>query len=299
MIENDVIKIGTRASQLAVWQAEHVKALIENKFPNKEVQLIKIVTKGDKILDKPLMEIGGKGLFLKELETALVNGEADIAVHSMKDVPFELPEGLEISCILERADPFDAFVSNKFKSFHAMPKGSVVGTSSLRRAVQIKRQFPDFKIKDLRGNVGTRLGKLDAEEFDAIVLACAGLKRLGLEKRISKQLTDFIPAVSQGAIGIECRQDDEKMKSVLQEIHHKETSLCVEAERYFMKLVEGSCHIPLGCYVIKLEGLNYSVKCFYSQPDGSQYLEDHFESEYKEIFPKLESFVERCRAKNS
>lgn len=213
----DIVRIATRQSPLALWQAEFVKAQLEHFHPNIKVELVTMVTKGDKILDTPLAKVGGKGLFVKELETAMLEGRADIAVHSMKDVPVEFPEGLGLEVICEREDPRDAFVSNKYKNLDELPQGSVIGTSSLRRQCQIRAARPDLIIRDLRGNVGTRLGKLDAGEYDAIILAAAGLIRLEMPERIASLIEpeQCLPAVGQGAVGIECRLDDERIKELL------------------------------------------------------------------------------------
>ena len=242
------IKIGTRASRLALWQAEFVAAKLKKFFPTLEIELIKIKTTGDKILDAPLAKIGGKGLFTKELELQMAAGAIDLAVHSLKDVPTELPEGFKIAAITKRAQPFDAFVSNKFSSFDALPKNSVVGTSSLRRAAQILSLRPDLLIKNLRGNVETRLKKLDAGEFDAIILAAAGLERLGYSSRIKEILTQIIPAAGQGALAVETRAEDDEIFSLVQVLNDDETCEAVKVEREFLTEVGGSCQIPVGVF---------------------------------------------------
>ena len=266
----DIVRIATRKSPLALWQAEFVKAQLEHFHPNIKVELVTMVTKGDKILDTPLAKVGGKGLFVKELETAMLEGRADIAVHSMKDVPVEFPEGLGLEVICEREDPRDAFVSNNFKSIDELPEGSVVGTSSLRRQCQIRAARPDLIIRDLRGNVGTRLGKLDAGEYDAIILAAAGLIRLEMNERIASFIEpeQSLPAVGQGAVGIECREDDERIKALLAPLEHLETRQRVLAERALNKRLEGGCQVPIGSYCV-IEGNDFWLRALVGNPDGS------------------------------
>lgn len=244
------LKIATRQSPLALWQAEHIRSRLNALYPNLTVELVKFVTQGDKILDTPLAKIGGKGLFVKELEAALLDGRADLAVHSMKDVPMHLPEGLTLAVTCEREDPFDAFVSNHYQSFDELPQGAKVGTSSLRRKCQILQIRPDLEIIDLRGNVGTRLSKLDDGLYDAIILASAGLKRLGLADRIRDCLSPVLslPAVGQGALGLECRADDVELLKIIQPLQHEETSICVRAERAFNAYLEGGCQVPIAGY---------------------------------------------------
>ncbi len=250
------LKIATRQSPLALWQAEHIRARLMALYPELTVELLTFVTQGDKILDTPLAKIGGKGLFVKELETALLDGRADLAVHSMKDVPMALPEGLVLGGICEREDPLDAFVSNHFEHFDALPQGARVGTSSLRRKCQILKQRPDLNIIDLRGNVGTRLAKLDAGDYDAIILASAGLKRLGLAERIRHTLTPEIslPAVGQGALGLECRANDQTVLDLIAPLLHTETEVCVRAERAMNAYLEGGCQVPIAGYATLLNG---------------------------------------------
>lgn len=250
------LKIATRQSPLALWQAEHIRARLQELHPDLTVELVKFVTQGDKILDTPLAKIGGKGLFVKELEAALLDGRADLAVHSMKDVPMALPEGLTLAVICEREDPFDAFVSNQFEKFADLPQGAKVGTSSLRRKSQILKQRPDLQIIDLRGNVGTRLAKLDEGQYDAIILASAGLKRLGLSERIRHCLTPDIslPAVGQGALGLECRAADQDVLALIQPLLHQETDICVRAERAFNAYLEGGCQVPIAGYATLQNG---------------------------------------------
>ena len=254
-----ILKIATRQSPLALWQAEHIRARLEAMHADLKVELVTFVTQGDKILDTPLAKIGGKGLFVKELEEALLDGRADLAVHSMKDVPMALPEGLTLAVICEREDPLDAFVSNTYNSFAELPHGAKVGTSSLRRKCQILKQRPDLEIIDLRGNVGTRLSKLDAGLYDAIILASAGLKRLGLADRIrhSLQLEISLPAVGQGALGLECRAADQAVLDLILPLLHDETDICVRAERAFNAYLEGGCQVPIAGYASLSQGQLY------------------------------------------
>ena len=263
------IRIATRKSALALWQAEYVKACLEQAHPGLLVSLVPMVSRGDKLLDAPLAKIGGKGLFVKELETALLDNEADIAVHSMKDVPMDFPEGLGLFCICEREDPRDAFVSNTFASLDELPAGSVVGTSSLRRQAQLLALRPDLKIHFLRGNVNTRLAKLDAGEYDAIILAAAGLIRLGFGARIRASISveASLPAGGQGAVGIECRSADAEIHALLAPLHHRETALRVTAERALNKHLNGGCQVPIACYAL-LEDEQLWLRGLVGQPDG-------------------------------
>lgn len=246
----NTLKIATRQSPLALWQAEHIRQRLETLYPDLQVELVKFVTQGDKILDTPLAKIGGKGLFVKELEAALLDGRADLAVHSMKDVPMHLPEGLGLAVICQREDPLDAFVSNTYAHFNDLPQGAKVGTSSLRRKCQILKARPDLEIIDLRGNVGTRLGKLDEGLYDAIILASAGLKRLGLAERIRHTLAAelSLPAVGQGALGLECRSNDQRVLDLIAPLSDTETDVCVRAERAFNTYLEGGCQVPIAGY---------------------------------------------------
>ena len=264
------VRIATRQSPLALWQAEYVKSRLLQLHPDISVELVKMVTKGDKILDTPLAKVGGKGLFVKELETGMLTGAADIAVHSMKDVPVEFPEGLMLAVICEREDPRDAFVSNAIESLADLPQGAVVGTSSLRRQCQLHAWRPDLQIRDLRGNVNTRLGKLDGGDFDAIILAAAGLIRLGFQERIKHSIdTDVsLPAIGQGAVGIECRVDDERILSLIEPLNHSETSICVKAERAMNRRLEGGCQVPIAGYA-QLENWNLSMRGLVGRPDGT------------------------------
>ncbi|WP_314142007.1 hydroxymethylbilane synthase [Buttiauxella noackiae] len=269
MLDN-VLRIATRQSPLALWQAHYVKQRLEACHPQLTVELVPMVTRGDIILDTPLAKVGGKGLFVKELELALLEGRADIAVHSMKDVPVEFPEGLGLVTICERDDPRDAFVSNNFSSLDSLPAGSVVGTSSLRRQCQIAERRPDLVIRSLRGNVGTRLGKLDNGDYDAIILAVAGLNRLGLQSRIRYALPAEVslPAVGQGAVGIECRLDDEHTQALLASLNHEETAIRVCAERAMNMRLEGGCQVPIGSYAELKDGELW-LRALVGAPDGS------------------------------
>ncbi|MEQ5836636.1 hydroxymethylbilane synthase [Marinobacter sp. R17] len=246
------LRIATRNSALALWQAEFIKAELERLHPHVKVELLGIKTQGDKILDVPLAKIGGKALFVKELEEAMLDGRADLAVHSMKDVPMEFPEGLGLVAICERGDPTDAFVSNHFENVDALPQGAIVGTSSMRREAQLRAYRPDLEIRTLRGNVNTRLAKLDAGDYDAIVLASSGLKRLGFDERIRYCIPDTIslPAVGQGALGIECRLDDQELVDLLRPLNHIDSADRVHAERALNKRLEGGCQVPIAAYAL-------------------------------------------------
>jgi len=256
-----IIRIATRQSPLALWQAEHVAELLEQAYPN--------VTRGDKILDAALAKVGGKGLFVKELEQGMLEGEADIAVHSMKDVPIEFPEGLHLAAILTREDPTDAFVSNQYKSFSELPTRARIGTSSLRRECQLKQHLPEAEVLPLRGNVNTRLAKLDAGEYDAIILASAGLKRLGMGDRITQTLDTSVslPAVGQGAIGIECRVDDVEINQMLAALHDQVTGVCVKAERAMNTRLNGGCQVPIAGFAI-LQETQVFMRGLVGSPDG-------------------------------
>jgi hydroxymethylbilane synthase len=250
------LRIATRRSALALWQTEHVAARLRSAHPGLEVELVPLSTRGDEILDRSLATVGGKGLFLKELEEAMLRGDADCAVHSLKDVPMELDGPFQLPAILERADPFDAFVSNHHATLAALPAGARVGTSSLRRQAQLRAHRPDLRLTDLRGNVNTRLAKLDAGEYDAIILACAGLQRLGFDARIRARLAapDWLPAAAQGAIAIECRDDDAAVSDLLRGLDHAATRTCVEAERAMNRRLHGSCQVPIAAYAVETEG---------------------------------------------
>ncbi|QBC43681.1 hydroxymethylbilane synthase [Iodobacter fluviatilis] len=262
--------IATRESPLALWQANHIKAKLEALYPELTVELLGMTTQGDRILDVTLNKIGGKGLFVKELETAIEEGRADLAVHSMKDVPMLLPAGFALAAIGEREDPRDAFVSNQYQSLDQLPAGAIVGTSSLRRESQLRARFPHLLIKPLRGNVGTRLGKLDAGEYDAIILAASGLIRLGLGNRIKSAISpaDSLPSPGQGALGIEIREDREDLKTLLAPLNHAITAACVTAERALSRRLGGSCQIPLGAFAEEDDGF-LRLRAFIANPDGS------------------------------
>ena len=269
------VRIATRKSQLALWQAEHVAALLRAAHPGIAVELLPMSTKGDQILDRSLAAIGGKGLFIKELEVAMQAGEADIAVHSMKDVPAELPPGFVIGAVLERADPHDALLATRYGSFSQLPQGARIGTSSLRRQAQLLAARPDLRIEGLRGNVNTRLKRLDDGELDAIVLACAGLVRLGWESRITARLDTAVslPAVGQGVIGIECRTDDDATLALLGALEHQATRTAIEAERAFSGHLGGSCQSPIAAYATQADGV-LTLTGLVAEPDGSRLLRE-------------------------
>jgi len=272
------IRIATRKSPLAMWQAEHVAAELKRIHPGLQVELLGMTTQGDKILDTPLAKIGGKGLFIKELEQGLLSGEADIAVHSMKDVPVELPDGLHLAVIMQREDPRDAFVSNLYKDLDGLPEGACVGTSSLRRQSQLAERRPDLRITSLRGNVNTRLRKLDEGEYDAIILASAGLKRLGFQERITAFIApeQSLPAIGQGAVGIECRADDAQINALIAPLHHGETASCVLAERAMNQRLNGGCQVPIAGYAM-LESGNLWLRGLVGEPDGSRIIRGEVE----------------------
>jgi len=269
------VRIATRRSPLALWQAEHVAARLRAAHPGLTVELVPMVTRGDRILDSPLARIGGKGLFVKELERALLEGRADIAVHSMKDVPVALPPGLVIGAILEREDPRDALVARApGLDLDTLPKGARVGTSSLRRQCQLRARRPDLEVLDLRGNVGTRLARLDEGRYDAIVLAAAGLRRLGEARRITRPLApeELLPAIAQGAIGVECRADDAPLRALLAPLEDGPTRICVEAERAFNARLGGGCQVPLAAHAV-LERDVILVRGLVGRPDGTELVE--------------------------
>jgi hydroxymethylbilane synthase len=274
------LRIGTRKSPLALWQAEHVRARLTALHPGLAVELVTMTTEGDKILDTPLAKIGGKGLFIKELEQALLDGRADIAVHSLKDVTVTLPDGLHIPVIGEREDPRDAFVSNRHDTLAALPAGSRVGTSSLRRQCQLRALFPQIEVVTLRGNVNSRLTKLDRGEFDAILLAAAGLKRLGFESRIRAILPPelLLPAVGQGAIAIECRRDDVEVNQLIAPLHHAPTAVRVAAERALNAGLEGGCQVPIAAYA-ELEDHTLHLRALVGEPDGSRLIRGDVQGE--------------------
>jgi len=265
--------IASRESALAMWQARFIQSRLQNLYPDTEVEILGMTTIGDQILDTPLAKVGGKGLFVKELETALADGRADLAVHSMKDVPMNLPEGFMLAATGEREDPRDAFVSNTYASLEDLPAGSVVGTSSLRRQSQLQARFPNLKIESLRGNLQTRLRKLDEGQYAAIILAAAGLIRLGLSDRIRNVISPehSIPAVGQGALGIEISSARLDMLEILAPLNHTDTQLCVEAERGMSRALAGSCTVPLGAYAICQNG-DIHITGFVASVDGKHML---------------------------
>ncbi|WP_323750351.1 hydroxymethylbilane synthase [Marinobacter sp.] len=269
-----ILRIATRSSALALWQAEFIKSELERLHSHITVELIKIKTQGDKILDVPLAKIGGKGLFVKELEEAMLDGRADLAVHSMKDVPMDFPEGLGLVAICEREDPTDAFISNHYANIDELPSGAVVGTASLRREAQIRANRPDLEIKVLRGNVNTRLAKLDAGDYDAIILASSGLKRLGFSDRIRYCLPDTfcLPAVGQGALGIECRLSDNDLKELLDPLNHADSADRVKAERAMNRRLEGGCQVPIAAYALLEDDDTLWLRGLVGSVDGTQIL---------------------------
>lgn len=277
-MNKDLLRIATRESPLAMWQAEYVSQALMALHPHLIVELLPMTTRGDQILDAPLAKIGGKGLFMKELEVAILEGRADIAVHSMKDVPMEFPQGLQLAVICEREDYRDAFVSNDYASIDELPQGAIVGSSSLRRQCQLKALRPDLDITNLRGNVNTRLRKLDAGDYHAIILAAAGLIRLNMKDRVTGYLAPEVslPAGGQGAVGIECRENDQATLALLQKLEHRNTSVCVNAERAMNSRLNGGCQVPIAC-LAELEGdgaeESIHIRGLVGEPDGSRLLQ--------------------------
>jgi len=269
------IRIATRKSPLALWQAEEVARQLRQHHPEIQIELVKISTKGDKFLDAPLAKVGGKGLFVKELEQGMLSGEADIAVHSMKDVPMEFPPGLHLPVIMEREDPRDAFVSNDYASLDDLPADARIGTSSLRRQLQVRAAMPKASLLDLRGNVNSRLQKLDNGDFDAIILASAGLLRLGFDARIRSHIApeQSLPAIGQGAVGIECRQDDEHIMQLLAPLDHPDTHTRLKAERALNHRLNGGCQVPIAGFAL-LEGDDIYLRGLVGRPDGSEVVRD-------------------------
>ena len=274
------IRIGTRASALALWQAEWVKSELEKKYPGMTVSLTKIKTTGDKILDVPLAQVGGKGLFVKEIEEAMLAHEIDIAVHSMKDVPTMFPDGLHLSCITKREDARDALLTRNNMKFKDLPQGATIGTSSLRRQAQLMNVRPDFKIAQLRGNVDTRLRKLKEGQFDAIILAAAGVRRLGLAENVSEYIDPSIslPAIGQGALGIECRVDDRELNDLIAFFNHQDTRTCVTGERALLRRLEGGCQVPIACYGQMVNGKLHLIGLVGSV-DGKRIIKETIEGE--------------------
>lgn len=305
MEKRNKIIIATRGSKLALWQAEWIKSQIKKIHPDMDVELNKIKTTGDKILDVPLAQVGGKGLFVKEIEEAMLRGEADLAVHSMKDVPTDLPEGLHLSAICKREDPRDAFITavssqgsgpslKKINSIAELPEGARIGTSSLRRMCQLLNKRPDIKITQLRGNVDTRLRKLDEGEFDAIILATAGVKRLGYETRITEKIPTEIslPAIGQGAVGIECRTDDEFINDLLSKLNHEETWICVSAERAFLKKLEGGCQVPIASHAQLKDG-QLIIEGLVGSLDGKTLIKSSIQGKPEEAGPLGTALAEK------
>jgi hydroxymethylbilane synthase len=279
-----IIKIATRKSELALWQANHVAGLLRDEHPGLEVELLPMVTRGDIILDQPLAKIGGKGLFLKELERSLLRKDADIAVHSMKDVPVEEVPGLVVDIVLERANPFDALLSHSGRSLAQLPAGSLIGTSSLRRQCQLKSMHPDLKVADLRGNVNTRIRKLQESEYDAIILACAGLERLGLDELVTEILgpPHWLPAATQGTIGVQCRKGDDAVSSLIQPLLHPETALRTQAERSVATLLQGSCQVPLAVFA-EINDEQLQIRSLVGTPDGQTVLRSKISGEAQNV----------------
>ncbi|GAB7218898.1 hydroxymethylbilane synthase [Vibrio comitans] len=297
-MSKQTLRIATRKSPLALWQAHYVKSRLEEIHPDLEVELVTMVTKGDIILDTPLAKVGGKGLFVKELEVAMLEKRADIAVHSMKDVPVDFPEGLGLAVICEREDPRDAFVSNTYQSIDELPQGAVVGTCSLRRQCQISAARPDLVIKELRGNVGTRLGKLDDGQYDAIILAAAGLKRLEMEERIQSYIEpeSSLPAVGQGAVGIECRLDDERVLELIKPLNHTDTSDRVSAERAMNLALEGGCQVPIGSYCVITPDDQLYLRGLVGKPDGTEIIRAEIRGERSQAVAMGEELAQELLA---
>ncbi len=281
--ERNELRIATRSSPLALWQAEHVAERLGSLHPDLQISLVTMKTRGDKLLDAPLAKVGGKGLFVKELEAGMLEGRADIAVHSMKDVPVSFPPGLELALVMEREDPRDAFVSNKYSSLEEMPAGALLGTSSLRRQTQLRQRYPELKVDWLRGNVNTRLGKLDSGEFDAIILAAAGLKRLGFEDRIRQAIHPdlCLPAIGQGVLGIEMRSDDDFCRDILAPLADEETTWRVTAERALNETLNGGCQVPIAGYAELIDG-RLRLRGLVGEPDGSKIVSGEVSGEISE-----------------
>jgi hydroxymethylbilane synthase len=280
----NTLKIATRKSPLALWQAEHVKKRLQETHADLTVELVSMTTEGDRFLDAPLVAVGGKGLFIKELETALLEGRADIAVHSMKDVTIDLPEELALPVIMEREDTRDVFISNSYEKIEDLPAEAILGTSSLRRQSQVKALYPDIELKDLRGNVGTRLGKLDNGEYDGILLAAAGILRLGMPERVTQFLSHslLLPAIGQGAIGIECRAGDDVVEKLIAPLNHEATSLCVETERAYSRRLFGGCQLPIAGQAT-IEANEITLNGLIARVDGSEVIQAEQKGSIDEI----------------
>jgi hydroxymethylbilane synthase len=294
------VVIATRESALALWQARHVASRLRALRPDLNVELLGMTTSGDRLAEASLAKVGGKGLFVKELEEALAQGRADLAVHSMKDVPMQLPDGFCLAAIMERADPRDAFVSLRYRALAELPAGARVGTSSLRRESQVRSRFPRLRVEPLRGNVPTRLRKLDEDRFEAIILAAAGLKRLGLEDRITALLTpeESLPAPGQGALGLECRTDRAEVRMLLAALDHAPTALCVSAERALSRALAGSCNVPLGA-LAEISGGRLRLRGFVGAPDGSRLARGEAEGSADEALALGMALAEQLRARGA
>jgi hydroxymethylbilane synthase len=292
--------IASRQSALALWQARHVASRLNALYPDVEIEILGMTTQGDRLADASLSKLGGKGLFVKELEDALAQGTAHFAVHSMKDVPMQLPAGFCLPAIMERADPRDAFVSLRYRSLAALPPGARVGTSSLRRESQVRSRFPRLHVVPLRGNVPTRLKKLDENQFDAIILAAAGLKRLGLDDRITALLTpdESLPAVGQGALGLECRADRTDVQTLLAPLDHPPSALCVSAERAMSRALAGNCNVPLGAFA-EISGERMRLRGFVGAPDGSQLARGELEGRSEDALALGIALAEQLRARGA
>ena len=286
------IRIGTRASKLALWQSQFVADELKKKYPDLKFELVKIQTTGDKVLDVMLSKLGGKGVFIKEIEVALLKNKIDLAVHSLKDVPNELGVEYKIAAVTKRADPFDAFVSNKFNSLAELPHGAVVGTSSLRRAAQILNLYPHLRIENLRGNIDTRLKKLDAGNFDAIILAAAGLERLGYSERIKQKLNEILPAAGQGALAIEIRSKDPKIEELVKSINDDETAKAVRVERDFLRTIGGNCQTPVGVYAEIMDN-KISILAAILALDGRSTVKDYATAPIEDVATFGKTFAER------
>lgn len=292
--------IASRESALAMWQSRHVQSRLAALYPAIDISILGMTTEGDRRLGASLAKVGGKGLFVKELEEALAQGRADLAVHSMKDVPMHLPAGFDLAAVIERADPRDAFLSGRYRSLAELPPGSTVGTSSLRRESQVRARYPGLRVEPLRGNVPTRLAKLDDGRYDAIILAAAGLKRLGLADRVTALLTpdESVPAVGQGAIGLECRSEREDIRELIAPLNHPATALCVAAERAFSRALAGSCNVPLGGFA-EMSGPNIRLRGFVGAPDGSRLVSGELEGPASDPAAVGHALADRLKAQGA